>query len=284
MKKLVKSLVIGVATFSLLAGCSKFYSGDLNKNGVKDSLKTEYDKKSQEFYIYFTEDKIDKSIFYGEGKNVSKPKVIDLDNDGLEDIAFVFQERGSEMRTLYSIINNTDTNSFEEEEFVTEEISELHYGEKNVNLRTKGLANNTPLVVVDSSIYHLEKGKWVKYDLGGKLFRSEFDINNDGVGDFVLMPYDKKLTFMVSDKDKSYYPVGLESEYKISRVVFDKEGNVVVHKVTGSHSDMEMYTYTDAKGNLQTGWRSVTVYEMLADTYEFKNNHFVLIDSREYED
>lgn len=283
--KFIKPLIIGLA-LSLVVGCSggKFFSGDINKNGEKDSIKTKYDKETQEFYITLTENEVETTIFYGEGKKVSKPKVVDLDNDGMEDIVFAFQEKDSEKRILYAIINNTDTESFVEEKFIVKEIDGLPYKDRNVRLWVKELPNNTPLLIVDNDAYHLERNKWEKYDLQGRFIRKDFDINNDNLGDFVLFDENNNtLNFMVSDKDKSYQSISLNSEKKITDLEFNKDGSITVHKLLDTHSETETTMVIGFKGNLTPGTKTITVYEMRKDTYELKNNKFEIVKSEEYE-
>lgn len=54
--KLKNAILLGTAF--LLVGCGgKFYSGDINKNGVKDKLTANYDKKAQTYRIDLVENK-----------------------------------------------------------------------------------------------------------------------------------------------------------------------------------------------------------------------------------
>lgn len=281
--KLKNAILLGAAV--LFVGCGgKFYSGDINKNGVKDKLTANYDKKAQTYRINFVENKEPETIFYGEGKNVSKPKAADLDGDGLEDVVFAFQERDSGKRTLFWIMNNTDSKRYEDKSFVVKEITGLPEKGKNINLHVQELANNTPFVIADYDIHHLERGNWVKYSLAGEFYKDKFDINRDSIGDFVYEPHNRKLTFMVSNGDKSYDYFDLNSDYPIRHLRFTRDNNVTVHKKTGEHTETRSYTTTDSKGNIQIHWHTVTIDEMRADTYKFQDRQFNLIHTREYEE
>ncbi len=278
----LRNKVLIGSTVSLIAlsmfGCNgKFYSGDINDNGIKDFLKAKTEGES--FHISLVEGKEEDILFFANGKTVSNLEVTDLDGNELEDIVFAFQ--GREQRNLFNIMNYS--NSGKVEPFEVNEMERLPNGDKKIKLKIKELANNTPLVIADNEVYHLENKIWERYNLTGKFLKKDFDMNKDGIGDFVLLRDKFALNFMISDNEGHYHPTVVESDKEIRDLDIEEDSNIVVHKLLGSHSRSTTTMVMGGDGKLKPGIKTVKVYEMMADSYLFDGAKFDFTGSEEYE-